>query len=109
MLQQSVTDDVNEYYWAVEAEGDLVDESEAVLAASGEEAVADWDELKAKCAEYAAYPNPDDPAEGLWPWEHGGSTEYYQCQYKWRGANGYVEEYFDERQCFSAMVMIPGS
>jgi len=31
MLQQSVSDDVNEYYWAVEADEDLPFESERIL------------------------------------------------------------------------------
>ena len=94
MLQQSVTEDVNEYYWAVEAGDQLPEfESEVVLAAAGVGPGAG-------CADYDAEPNPDHP-EGLWTYAFEGSTEQYQCKYRYEGANGFVEEYFDERQCFS--------
>ena len=69
MMRQSVTDDVNEYYWAVEAGDDLPFESEVVLAAD-EEIVGPG----ADCADYGAAPNPDDPDEGLWEYEYDGKV-----------------------------------
>ena len=94
MLRQSVTEDVNEYYWAVEAGDDLPSESEVVLAADGLGPGA-------HCADYAAEPNPDDPDEGLWTYAYEGSPTKFRCKWRWDATNGFVEAYFDEQQCFA--------
>ena len=88
MLQQSVTDDVNGYYWAVEAGEDLPFESEIVLAASGSPEGS-------HCADSGAEANPRDP-EGLWTWRYKTTENKFECRVRWEGSNGFVEEYFDE-------------
>lgn len=60
MIGQSVTDDVNEYYWTVEAGDTPSDDPEVVVGADGSD-------MAALCADAGAA-NPD-AADGMWTWE----------------------------------------
>jgi len=61
MMQQSVTDDVNEYYWTVEAQDDGAEEPDVVVADDGSAA-------DAYCADVGGAANPD-ASDGMWTWE----------------------------------------
>ena len=86
MMQQSVTDDVNEYYWTVEADDAPAEEAEVVVA----------DTALAACADFGGSANPS-AADGMWTW----AGEQFQCRVIYNGTNGFVEEYLNGAQCFS--------
>jgi hypothetical protein len=68
MMQQSVTDDVNEYYWTVEAQDDGAEAADVVVADDGSAA-------DAFCADVGGSANPDT-SDGMWTWE----GQQFQCK-----------------------------
>ena len=72
MMQQSVTDDVNEYYWTVEAE-DATGEEQApdvVLGPGGFWEPQGPPPNDPYCADVGGASNPEG-AGGMWTWEDG--------------------------------------
>ena len=91
MMQQSVTDDVNEYYWTVEAE-DAGGEEQGSDVVVGDDGAA----VDAYCGDVGGASNPD-AEDGMWTWDGG----QYQCRVTYNATNGYVEEYLNGAQCYS--------
>ena len=86
-----VVDDVMDYQWGVDAEEQFDEyfESEVILAAK------DDDPAKVKTLKPCV-----EKGKTKHKWTFNKKTTEFNCLNRMMGANGYIDEYYDEAVCF---------
>ena len=87
-----MVDDVNQYYWAAEADDNFPQEVEdhIISLSASPEVLEDCGGVP------GAYSKIADGSSAQWIWPGpDGAPQAFDCKWTYQGANGFVEEYFD--------------